>query len=312
MSTSGDVKPPRSKAKFLCSHGGKILPRPSDGLLKYVGGETRVISVPRNITFIDLMKKLNSLIDGDVTLKYRLIQEDLDALVTVKSDEDLRHMFEEYDRQLDLIGTPRLRTFLFPATPIIVDNPMDRYSLELRYINSINGIIVNPTPMYNNRNFRPSTINTSQTSFTISSVCSYPRTPPETAVPAMSHDVMSPEPGGLRKVSSMGPMPWARSSPNLCNLGGGSQTHCHRQPPPPPPPQPHHYLYPKPPLDPSPHKVSSPDHHFMRVRASDYYRHPAGSPNLSRSAYLGYHKGSPYDEYHTYNRYDRESPPGSR
>lgn len=42
---------PKNKVKFLCSHGGKILPRPSDGQLKYVGGETRVVAVPRNITF---------------------------------------------------------------------------------------------------------------------------------------------------------------------------------------------------------------------------------------------------------------------
>lgn len=42
---------PRNKVKFLCSYGGKILPRPADNHLKYVGGETRVISVPRDIDF---------------------------------------------------------------------------------------------------------------------------------------------------------------------------------------------------------------------------------------------------------------------
>lgn len=42
---------PKNRVKFLCSHGGKILPRPADAHLKYVGGETRVISVPRDITF---------------------------------------------------------------------------------------------------------------------------------------------------------------------------------------------------------------------------------------------------------------------
>lgn len=42
---------PKNKIKLLCSHGGKILPRPADGHLKYVGGETRVISVPRDIKF---------------------------------------------------------------------------------------------------------------------------------------------------------------------------------------------------------------------------------------------------------------------
>lgn len=42
---------PRSRVKFLCSHGGKILPRAVDGNLKYVGGETRVVAVPREINF---------------------------------------------------------------------------------------------------------------------------------------------------------------------------------------------------------------------------------------------------------------------
>lgn len=47
----GGASSPRNKIKFLCSHGGKILPKAGDGSLKYVGGETRVIAVPRDITF---------------------------------------------------------------------------------------------------------------------------------------------------------------------------------------------------------------------------------------------------------------------
>lgn len=42
---------PTNKVKFLCSHGGKILPRPIDNQLKYVGGETRVVSVSPDISF---------------------------------------------------------------------------------------------------------------------------------------------------------------------------------------------------------------------------------------------------------------------
>ncbi|KAK9050178.1 hypothetical protein SSX86_030853 [Deinandra increscens subsp. villosa] len=282
------------------------------------------------------MKKLSSLIEGDVTLKYQLIPEELDALVTVKSDEDLRHMFDEYDRQ-ELVGTPRLRTFLFPTTPVIVENQMglmDRYSLEQRYINSINGIVVNPTPIYN-RNLRPPALNTSQTSFTISSACSSPRTPTETAALVAAPDVINPEITGARKLSAM---PRARSSPNLCNLGASSSQTNYKNPTPistlnlgltnhqypyhhqhlnrQPPPQPHHYLtqpFPKP-----PYKNSAPDH-LMRVRTTglaDYYRHPTDhgqyTPSLSRSGHMVYTKGSPYDEYYASNRYDRESPPGSR
>lgn len=42
---------PKHKVKFLCSYGGKILPRPFDNHLKYVGGETRVISVSHDSSF---------------------------------------------------------------------------------------------------------------------------------------------------------------------------------------------------------------------------------------------------------------------
>ncbi|XP_038893337.1 uncharacterized protein LOC120082160 isoform X1 [Benincasa hispida] len=39
--------------KFLCSYGGKILPRYPDGKLRYIGGETRVLAVDRSIPFSD-------------------------------------------------------------------------------------------------------------------------------------------------------------------------------------------------------------------------------------------------------------------
>lgn len=37
--------------KFLCSYGGRILPRYPDGKLRYVGGDTRVLSVHRSLPF---------------------------------------------------------------------------------------------------------------------------------------------------------------------------------------------------------------------------------------------------------------------
>lgn len=39
------------RIKILCSFGGRIVPRPHDGALKYVGGETRVLAVPRSIPY---------------------------------------------------------------------------------------------------------------------------------------------------------------------------------------------------------------------------------------------------------------------
>ncbi|KAL5993315.1 hypothetical protein ACLOJK_014239 [Asimina triloba] len=132
---------PGNKIKFMCSHGGKILPRPIDGQLKYVGGDTRVIA---------LMKKLNSLFEGDLVLKYQLAPEDLDALVSVTCDEDLKHMMDEYDRyDAKLSGNssaPRLRAFLFPSNPVVVDSHGSNSGeaggvLEQRYIDAINGFV---------------------------------------------------------------------------------------------------------------------------------------------------------------------------
>ncbi|MBA0556583.1 hypothetical protein Golob_026669 [Gossypium lobatum] len=40
--------------KFLCSYGGKIVPRYPDGKLRYYGGETRVLAVDRSIPFSGL------------------------------------------------------------------------------------------------------------------------------------------------------------------------------------------------------------------------------------------------------------------
>lgn len=37
--------------KFLCSYGGRIIPRQTDGKLRYQGGDTRVLAVDRSISF---------------------------------------------------------------------------------------------------------------------------------------------------------------------------------------------------------------------------------------------------------------------
>ncbi|KAK1403263.1 Octicosapeptide/Phox/Bem1p family protein [Heracleum sosnowskyi] len=85
--------------KFLCSYGGKILPRYPDGKLRYHGGHTRVLSVPRSISFSELLVKLGELCGTNcVSLRCQLPTEDLDALVSITSDEDLLNLIEEYDR----------------------------------------------------------------------------------------------------------------------------------------------------------------------------------------------------------------------
>jgi hypothetical protein len=93
------------------------------------------------------MKKLTPQFDKEMVLKYQVIPEDLDALVSVRSEEDLKHMLDEYDRH-ESQGTPRLRAFLFPSiNPIIVENQAAAAFIEpphaldqQRYIDAINGI----------------------------------------------------------------------------------------------------------------------------------------------------------------------------
>ncbi|GKC91399.1 putative octicosapeptide/Phox/Bem1p family protein [Tanacetum coccineum] len=84
--------------KFLCSFGGKILPRYPDGNLRYHGGQTRLLSVNRSISFNELMTKLGELCETTVCLRCQLPTEDLDALVSITCDEDLNNLIEEYDR----------------------------------------------------------------------------------------------------------------------------------------------------------------------------------------------------------------------
>ncbi|KAI8532504.1 hypothetical protein RHMOL_Rhmol11G0219500 [Rhododendron molle] len=110
--------PPNNyKVKFMCSYGGKINPRPHDNQLSYNGGETKILAVDRNIKFSALIAKLLALCDAvDVSFKYQLPGEDLDALISVTNDEDLEHMMHEYDRLCKASSKPaRLRLFLFPV-----------------------------------------------------------------------------------------------------------------------------------------------------------------------------------------------------
>ncbi|KAF7126634.1 hypothetical protein RHSIM_Rhsim11G0055500 [Rhododendron simsii] len=86
------------KIKFLYSYRGKILPRPTDGKLRYVGGHTRVLSVDRSITFAELMVRFLELCGSSMSLKCKLPTEDLDVLVTITSDEELVNLIEEYNR----------------------------------------------------------------------------------------------------------------------------------------------------------------------------------------------------------------------
>ncbi|KAJ6385518.1 hypothetical protein OIU77_028657 [Salix suchowensis] len=112
-------QPQSYKAKFMCSYGGKIHPRPHDNQLTYMGGETKILAAERNIKFTSMISKLSALCgDTDVAFKYQLPGEDLDALISVTNDDDLEHMMHEYDRLYRASAKPaRMRLFLFPVNP---------------------------------------------------------------------------------------------------------------------------------------------------------------------------------------------------
>ncbi|XP_051125000.1 uncharacterized protein LOC127247261 isoform X2 [Andrographis paniculata] len=130
--------------KLLCSFGGKVLPRPSDRKLRYVGGETRIIRIHKEISFEELKQKTLGMYPEPHSIKYQLPGEDLDALVSVSSDEDLQNMMEECN-VLGNCESQKLRIFL------ISDYEMDDSELsiesmegdsEIQYVVAVNGMDV--------------------------------------------------------------------------------------------------------------------------------------------------------------------------
>lgn len=135
------------RVKFLCSFSGSILPRPQDGNLRYVGGETRIVSVPRDITYEELMGKMRELYEGVTVLKYQQPDEDLDALVSVVNDDDVTNMMEEYDKLGSGDGFTRLRIFLFSHPD--QDGSLhfgdgDERDNERRYVDALNSLNESP------------------------------------------------------------------------------------------------------------------------------------------------------------------------
>lgn len=133
------------KMKFLCSFCGRILPRPSDGKLRYVGGETRIISIRKNVTWEELAKKTLAICNQPHTIKYQLPGEDLDALISVCSNEDLHHMIEEYQEIERNGGSQRLRIFLISSTEPDTPNSFEgmtpqQSECDCQYVFAVNGM----------------------------------------------------------------------------------------------------------------------------------------------------------------------------
>lgn len=143
IASSGASDSSSIKMKFLCSFGGRILPRPSDGKLRYVGGETRIISIRKDISWQELMQKTSSIFNEAHVIKYQLPGEDIDALVSVSSDEDVRNMMEECHDLQSRRGSLKLRMFLFPINDLD-DTQFGLGSIdgdsEIQYVVAINGM----------------------------------------------------------------------------------------------------------------------------------------------------------------------------
>lgn len=141
----GDGSVSGRKVKFLCSFGGRIIPRPSDGALRYVGGQTRIISVRRDVSFAELVRKMVDTCGQDVTIKYQLPDEDLDALVSVSCPEDLENMMDEYEKLVERAsdGSAKLRVFLFSTSEVESSSMVHLGDLQdsgQRYVEAVNGI----------------------------------------------------------------------------------------------------------------------------------------------------------------------------
>lgn len=107
--------------KFLCGYGGKIVPRHPDGKLRYLGGHNRVLAVDRSILFPELLMKMAELCGTSVVVRCQLPTDDLDALVSIKSDEDLINIIEEYD--LVSSSSAKIKAFLWPTKPKKIPSP---------------------------------------------------------------------------------------------------------------------------------------------------------------------------------------------
>ncbi|CAN6303959.1 unnamed protein product [Urochloa humidicola] len=110
---------PDTMLKLVCSHGGRLLPHGPDGAVRYAGGETRVLAVPRAASFRDLPSKLQEMVPSGAevrAVRHRLADEDLeDVLVSVTCDNELAHMRHEYDRLRATRPAARFRLFVTTA-----------------------------------------------------------------------------------------------------------------------------------------------------------------------------------------------------
>ncbi|WVZ50620.1 hypothetical protein U9M48_001859 [Paspalum notatum var. saurae] len=110
-------------------YGGRILPRHTDGALRYVGGDNRVLSLDRRrLRFHELVRRLSEVCGWEVRqVRCQLPTEDLDALVSVTTDADLASLLDVYDDAAASHGRRllplKIRAFLFSPRPTAPPEP---------------------------------------------------------------------------------------------------------------------------------------------------------------------------------------------
>lgn len=71
-------------------------------------------------------EKLKKAYNIPFVVKYQIApEEDSDILISVKSDEDVQYMFEEYSRQIDSCRFPHFHLYLIPN--------LKNYRQQIRY-----------------------------------------------------------------------------------------------------------------------------------------------------------------------------------
>ncbi|XVF11149.1 hypothetical protein REPUB_Repub08aG0001300 [Reevesia pubescens] len=161
MVTQIESKPKKiseTSIKFLCSYGGKILPRSTDGKLRYVGGLTRVLSVDRPISFTELMVKLIEFCGYSVTLRCQLPNGDLDTLISIKSDQDLTNIIQEYDEAalMSTSAPSKIRAILSPPKSLKQISPPQSNASSVNFSSSKSSDYDSPVKTrFRRRSFSP-------------------------------------------------------------------------------------------------------------------------------------------------------------
>ncbi|KAJ6372599.1 hypothetical protein OIU76_027000 [Salix suchowensis] len=115
-------------------------------MLRYAGGQTRIISVRRDVSINELQRKMMDTYQQPAVIKYQLPNEDLDALVSVSCADDLDNMMEEYEKLLERSsdGSAKLRVFLFSDSQFDASGSVqfgDLHDSGQRYFDAVNGVV---------------------------------------------------------------------------------------------------------------------------------------------------------------------------